>query len=242
MARKRRRNRPSPHGPNAEKVAKITQPRWTLPAYEIASTEQLQLLHDKSMQILEEGGIAFYDDESVRILQQHNVKVVDQVAYFDRAQVMEWLAKAPSQFVWAGRNPEHNVVMGGEHVIFAPVVGPPFVRDLDRGRRDGTLQDLNNFIKLSQTIPYLHTLGAEIVVPSDVPIAYRHLETMYSLLAYGDKPVMGIYHTGPISADAVQMAKIVHGEEILQQNHFLHGVVNVSSPRRLDDRMLGLAH
>ena len=30
---------------------------------------------------------------------------------------------------------------------------------------------------------------------------------MYSLLAYGDKPVMGIYHTGPIAADAVQMVK-----------------------------------
>jgi trimethylamine--corrinoid protein Co-methyltransferase len=240
MARKRMRNRPSPHGTNPDKVAKITQPKWTLPPYEIASTEQLQLLHDKSMQILEEGGIAFYDDESVRILEQHHVKVVDQVAYFDRAQVMEYLAKAPSQFIWSGRNPEHNVVLGGDHVVFAPVVGPPFVRDLDRGRRDGSLQDLQNFIKLCQLSPYMHSLGAEIVVPSDVPIAYRHLETMYALLTYGDKPVMGIYHTGPISADAVKMAQIMHGEETLQQNHILHGVVNVSSPRRLDDRMLGL--
>lgn len=240
MTRKRRRSRPSPHGPNPDKVAKITQPKWTLPPYEIASTEQLQLLHDKSMQILEEGGIAFYDDESVRILEQHHVKVVDQIAYFDRAQVMEYLAKAPSQFVWSGRNPEHNVILGGDHVVFAPVVGPPFVRDLDHGRRDGSLQDLQNFIKLCQLNPYMHSLGAEIVVPSDVPIAYRHLETMYALLAYGDKPVMGIYHTGPISADAVKMAQIMHGEETLQQNHVLHGVVNVSSPRRLDDRMLGL--
>ncbi|MCA9944116.1 MAG: trimethylamine methyltransferase family protein [Anaerolineales bacterium] len=240
MARKRMRSRPSPHGPNPEKVAKITQPSWTLPPYEIATTEQLQTLHDKSMQILEEGGIAFYDEESVRILEQHHVKVVDQVAYFDRAQVMEYLAKAPSQFIWSGRNPEHNVVMGGDHVVFAPVAGPPFVRDLDNGRRDGTLKDLNNFIKLSQTIPYLHSLGAEIVVPADVPIAYRHLETMYSLLAYGDKPVMGVYHTGPIAVDTLQMTKLVYGEETLRQQHVLHSVVNVSSPRRLDDRMLGM--
>ena len=240
MARKRMRKRPSPHGPNPEKVAKITQPKWTLPPYEIASRAQLQELHDRSMQILEEGGIAFYDDEAERILKEHNVKVVDQVAYFDRAQVMEYLAMAPSQFIWAGRNPEHNVVVGGDNVIFAPVVGPPFVRDLERGRRDGTLEDLNNFIKMCQAIPYLHTLGAEIVVPADVPIAHRHLETMYSLLAYGDKPVMGVYHTGPIGVDTLEMAKIVHGEADFTQNHYLHGVVNVSSPRRLDDRMLGL--
>ncbi len=240
MARKRMRNRPSPHGPNPDQVAKITQPKWTLPPYEIASTEQLQLLHDKSMQILEEGGIAFYDDESIRILEQHQVKVVDQIAYFDRAQVMEYLAKAPSQFVWNGRNPEHNVVLGGDHVVFAPVVGPPFIRDLDRGRRDGTLQDLQNLIKLSQTIPYMHSLGAENVVPSDVPIEYRHLETMYALLTTGDKPVMGVYHTGPIAADTLALAKIMYGEEALRQNHILHCVVNVSSPRRLDDRMLSM--
>ena len=240
MTRKRRRNRPSPHGPNPEKVAKITQPLWRLPTYDLASPEQLQRIHDKSMQILEEGGIAFYDDESVRILQEHNVKVVDQIAYFDRAQVMDYLAKAPSQFIWSGRNPEHNVVVGGDHVVFAPVAGPPFVRNLDRGRRDGTLEDLQNFIKLAQTIPYLQSVGTEIVVPADIPIAYRHLETMYALLAYGDKPVMGIYHTGPIAADAVQMAKIVHGEETLRQQHMLHCIVNVSSPRRLDDRMLGM--
>ena len=97
MTRKRMRKRPSPHGPNPEKVAKITQPTWTLPAYEIASTEQLQLLHDKSMQILEEGGIAFYDDESVRILQQHHVKVVDQMSYWDRAHVMECVVEGLSK-------------------------------------------------------------------------------------------------------------------------------------------------
>ena len=80
------------------------------------------------------GPFFVYDDAAVRILEQHQVKVVDQIAYFDRAQVMEYLAKAPSQFVWSGRNPAHDVVVGGDHVIFAPVAGPPFVRALDRGR------------------------------------------------------------------------------------------------------------
>ena len=33
---------------------------------------------------------------------------------------------------------EKNVEIGENYACFAPVVGPPFVRDLDGGRRDGT--------------------------------------------------------------------------------------------------------
>ena len=239
MTSRPRRSRAN-RGHAADTVAKITQPLWTLPAYDLVDEERLTLIHDKSMQILEEGGIAFYYDEALDVLRAHGVKVVDDVAYFDRAQVLEYIAKAPAEFVWSGRNPAHDVVIGGNHVVFAPVVGPPFVLDLDSGRRDGTLADLINFIKLSQMSPYLHTSGAEIVVPGDVPISYRHLETMYALLAYSDKPVMGVYHTGPIGKDIIEMAEIAYGAETVGRKHVLHGVVNVSSPRRLDDRMLGM--
>lgn len=236
---KRRRPRQD-EGHAPEQVAKITQPLWTLPVYELLDEERLQLIHHKSMQILEEAGIAFYDAESQALLRQHGVKVVDDIAYFDREQVMEYVGMAPSEFVWSGRNPENDVILGGDHVVFAPVAGPPFVVDQDHGRRDGTLQDMINFVKLSQLSPYLHSLGSEICVSADVPIAYRHLETMYALLAYGDKPVMGVYHTGPIAQDCVDMIKILYGEEALHEKHYLHGTVNVSSPRRLDDRMLGM--
>ncbi len=84
MAHPRRRRRArSPAGPAPEKVAKITQPFSNLPPYNLVNTEQLQLIHDKSMQILEEAGIAFYDDEAQKILRAHGVNVVDDVACFD---------------------------------------------------------------------------------------------------------------------------------------------------------------
>lgn len=240
MARRGRRER-TVNGSTAQRRPTAEQPVFTLPPYDLVDEERLQQIHDKSMQILEEGGIAFYYDEAQAILRAHGVDVgSDGVARFDRNLVMEYVAKAPSEFVWSGRNPQYDVHMGGNHVVFAPVAGPPFVRDLDRGRRDGSLEDLINFIKLSQTTPYLHTLGAEIAVPADVPIRHRHLDTMHALLTYGDKPVMGIYHTGPIALDALSMAEIMHGKSAMDSKHILHCVVNVSSPRRLDDRMLGV--
>ncbi|MCP4417464.1 MAG: trimethylamine methyltransferase family protein [Chloroflexi bacterium] len=236
---KRRRNRQNT-SQFAKKAAKITQPLCLLPPYEIVNSEKLQLIHDKSMQILEEAGIAFYDNEAQAILQTHGIKIVDGVAYFDREMVMAYLAKAPSQFTWSARNPERDVVIGGNHVCFAPVAGPPFVTDRERGRRISTHQDLINFLKLTQMSPYLHSSGSEIVVSSDIPIAYRYLEEMVAHFVYSDKPQMGIYHTGPIGQDSIELAKIAFGAEKLLQNHYLHCVVNISSPRRLDDRMLGM--
>ncbi|MCP4357018.1 MAG: trimethylamine methyltransferase family protein [Chloroflexi bacterium] len=237
VKRKRKRQR-TPQ--TSEKAAKISQPLCHLPPYEIITAEQLQLIHDKSMQILEEAGIAFYDETAQMILQAHGVKVVDDVAYFDRELVMAYLAKAPAQFTWSARNPERDVIIGGNHVCFAPVAGPPFVTDRDHGRRNSTHQDLINFLKLTQMSPYLHSSGSEIVVSSDIPVAYRHLEAKYAHFVYSDKPHMGIYHTGPIGQDTIELAKIVFGAENLLQKHVLHCIVNVSSPRRLDDRMLGL--
>ena len=217
------------------------QPYANVPTYDILTEEQVLQVHDKTMQILEEGGIAFIYDEAIDILRKHGAKIHnDYVVTFDRELVMEYLSKVPSQYTWSARDPNKDVILGDKYACFAPVAGPPFVQDIEHGRRPSTHEDYLNFLKLSHMTPYLHTSGAEIVVPSDIPITERHLETFYSNLTHSDKPTMGIYHTGFTGADSVAMAKIVFGEQAMREKHYLHCIVNVSSPRRLDDRMLSL--
>jgi trimethylamine--corrinoid protein Co-methyltransferase len=130
-------------------VAKMIQPVHNLPVYELATEEGLEIIHQTSMEILSEIGIAFYDDESQAILKENGVEVRDDIAYFDPAQVEELVAKAPSTFTQLARNPDNNVIIGGNHMCFAPVYGPPFVHSLDRGRREATLADFQNFVKLA---------------------------------------------------------------------------------------------
>ena len=57
------------------------------------------------------------------------------------------------------RNPERSVRFGGDATVFSPVGGPPFVYDIERGRRYGTLEDLQNFIKLAHMAPAIHFSG-----------------------------------------------------------------------------------
>jgi trimethylamine--corrinoid protein Co-methyltransferase len=236
--RERRRGRRRQRQTKETADAPIVQPRNPFPTYNLVDEERLDILHRASMQILSEIGIAFLEEEAQTILRQHGVTVRDGVAFFDPALVEEYVAKAPGQFTQLARSPEHNVVIGGNYVCFAPVYGPPFVYSQERGRREATLVDFHNFVKLAYLSPYIHHSGGTIVEPTDIPVATRHLDMIYGHIKYNNKPFMGGVMSGQHAADSVTMAEILFGAEAIRQNPALLSLINVSSPRRFDDRML----
>jgi len=221
-------------------VVKVIQPVNQLPLYNLVTEEALELIHQTSLRILSEVGIAFYDEEALQILREHGAEVSDDsVARFDPALVEEYLAKAPAQFTQLARNPDRNVTIGGRHVCFAPAYGPPYVYDLVRGRREATLADFENFVKLAFMSQYIHHSGGTIVEPVDKPVASRHLDMVYSHIKYSDKPFMGSVTSAENAADSVALAGILFGAEKIEEQPALLSLINISSPRRLDDRMLG---
>ena len=216
----------------------LAQPVNNLPVYELASAEALHKINDTSMLILEEIGIDFYDEEALAVLAAHGAVVKESTVYFDRKLIAEYIAKAPQQFTQLARNPARSVIIGGNHVTFAPVYGPPYVYDRAGGRREATLVDFQNFVKLAYLSPYIHHSGGTIVEPTDLPTHTRHLDMVYSHIRYSDKPFMGSVTSGPNAADSVALAALVFGADAIRVNPALLSLINISSPRRLDDRML----
>jgi trimethylamine--corrinoid protein Co-methyltransferase len=212
---------------------------YDLPVYELLDAEQLERLHLASMRILAEFGIDFYDEEVRAILKDHGVDVRGDTAFFEPALIEEYVAKAPGQFTQLARNPENNVVIGGNQIVFAPVYGPPYVRNLEQGRRQATLADFQNFVKLAYLSPYIHHSGGTIVEPTDEPVPTRHLDMIFSHIRYGDKAFMGSVTSAANAADSVAMAEILFGAEAIRVQPALLSLINVSSPRRFDERMLG---
>ena len=211
---------------------------YDLPIYELLSAEGVERLHRASMHILGELGIAFYDEECRAILQQHGARVDGDIVFFDEALIQRYVAKAPRQFTQLARNPQRSVTIGGNNVVFAPVYGPPFVQDLAGGRREALLEDFQNFVRLAYLSPYIHHGGGTIVEPTDEPVSTRHLDMLLSLIRYSDKPFMGSVTSGPNAADSVAMAEIVFGKQAIREQPALLSLINVSSPRRFDERML----
>lgn len=216
----------------------------TAPKYEYLPSEGIETIHDTSLRVLEEFGIAFNHDEAIDILEGAGCEV-DRDALpaplvkFPREFVMEQIAKAPGEFAIHARNPANTITMGGNHMVLAPVYGPPNVQDLDKGRREATMEDFRNFVKLAQYLPDLHNAGGVVCEPNDEPQMTRHLDMIQALLTLSDKTFMGNVVSAENANDTIEMASMVFGgREELAKNPVLLALINVNSPRLYDTRML----
>ena len=210
-----------------------------IPPLQWAAEAEIELLHTAAMDILENSGMAFMDAEALSLWQKAGAKVDHkaQQVWIDRGLLMELVEKAPASFTWHARRPENNLIIGENYINFAPNSSMPYVSDLDKGRRMGTLADYEKFVKLAHTIPFFHFAGGPLLEPQDVPISLRHLVRTRLMLQTTDKAIRGVAHGRVIPEDIVNMLKIVFGDPLPPA--VTGAVINVTSPLRLDDRMIG---
>jgi trimethylamine--corrinoid protein Co-methyltransferase len=148
-------------------------------------------------------------------------------------------ASAPSEFTQYARNPQRNVIIGGNRTVLVPAYGSPFVQCLDKGRRYATIEDFQNFVKLAYMAPALHHSGGTICEPVDLPVNKRHFDMIYSHIKYSDKPFMGSVTHPERAQDTVDMAKVVFGDEFVENNCVCVSLINANSPMTFDATMLG---
>ena len=141
---------------------------------------------------------------------------------------------APGQFTQHARNPVNSVEIGRKAMVFAPSYGSPFVMDLDKGRRYGTIEDFENLVKLAQSSPWLHHSGGTICEPTDIAVNKRHLDMVYAHMRYSDRPFLGSITAPERAADSIEMCRILFGSEFVDQNCVIMGNFNTTSPLILD--------
>jgi len=212
-----------------------------LTPFEVLDEEGLSLLEANADTILEEVGLEFRgDDEAIRLFREAGADVDGVRVRFPRGMCRQIVqATAPRQFTQHARNPANSVEIGGPHTVFAPNYGSPFVRDLDKGRRYGTIEDFRNFVKLAYMSPHLHHSGGTVCEPVDVPVNKRHLDMVHAHLRFSDKPFMGSVTAPERARDTVSMARLVFGDEFVDSNAVVLSLINANSPLVWDGTMVG---
>jgi trimethylamine--corrinoid protein Co-methyltransferase len=209
-----------------------------LPRYEILSEESMEALDRGWRRIVSEIGVEFILPEAVEEFRKAGQTVEDAVVKLDPEFVLEQVAKAPREFDLQARNPERTVRIGGEGMVFSAVYGCPFVRD-GFERRDAAMSDFENLVKLSQSFDQLDSPGGTICEPNDRPLDSRHLDMVFALQTYSDKPYMGSVTSGPNALDTIRMTEILFGSrEQIEETPATISLINANSPLRFDDRML----
>ncbi len=221
-------------------IQQLDQITRSIPVFEVLNDEGLEIIEANAEIILQEIGIEFRDDEeALSILRGAGADVDGVRVRFPKGLCRQLAATAPSSFVQQARNPARSVTIGGNQTVFAPVYGPPFVRDLVGGRRYATLEDFQNFVKLAYMTPVMHHSGGTVCEPVDVPVNKRHLDMLYAHMRYSDKPFMGSVTAPERAEDSVEMAKILFGAARVPAETVMTSLINANSPLVFDATMLG---
>src|ERR1700730_14093143 len=120
----------------------------TSKAYDLLTEEQVQQVPAHAVLILQEIGVAFLYPRALDAFRRAGLKIEDSRVHFEPAFIEEQIKKVPERFQVQARNPKNPVTIGGNYMVNAPVYGPPFITDLDRGRRGATIADFTNFDKM----------------------------------------------------------------------------------------------
>lgn len=178
-----------------------------IPTFNLLDEEGLDRIEHHADRILAEYGVEFRGDpEALRLFRDAGADVQGE-----RIRLEPGLAKAivqrttPKEFMHVVRNPGRSVRIGGQHTVFAPAYGSPFVRDLEGGRRYASLQDFVNFVRLAYLNEHLHVSGGTVCEPVDAPVNKRHLDMVYAHMRWSDKPFLGgiINVNSPLVYDGV---------------------------------------
>jgi len=209
-----------------------------IPNFEILNAEAIEIIETNAETLLEEIGVDFADNpRALALWREAGADVEGERVHIPRGLARQLCSTAPSTFTQIARNPERNVEIGGRNLVLAPVYGPPFVRDLEGGRRYGTIEDFRSFVKLGYMSKWLHHSGGTLCEPTDVPVNKRHLDMLLAHMTLSDKPFMGSVTEPSRAADSVAMTEILFGG--LDGRTAITSLININSPLTFDATMMG---
>ena len=220
---------------------------WQLPRYfdsptEPLSADQIEAMHEASLDVIEKIGIRFLNETALDHLQRAGCSIdrSDMNVKMDRHWVMEMVRHAPSSFTVTPRNPQRKITVGDGHFIFGQVSSPPNILDSQTGRRMGTREDFCNFLHLSQAFNCIHAIVGYPVEPMDLHASVRHIYATLDMLVHTDKVIHGYSLGQERIEDVMEMARIAAGvthEEFDATPHMFTNI-NSSSPLKHDYPML----
>jgi trimethylamine--corrinoid protein Co-methyltransferase len=231
-------------GRRAKRVAnEILQLPWCDVVNPYAPTEileagQVETIVNAACTVLRTQGMRFLDDKARTVLVKAGATVdeANRMIRFEPDFIREKLSTAPAEFSLRARNPERDLHVGGNHIVFSSVGGPAFVSDLDKGRRPGTYDEMCDFMRIVQSLNILHQEGGGVFEAMDLPAETRHLDLYLAQARLLDKNAQAYALGRERTVDAIEMTCIALGtdRDELTARPALLAVINTNSPMQLD--------
>ena len=211
-----------------------------IPNFEILNVEALEVIEHGAEDILAEIGVKFPDNEfALSLWKEAGADVKEDLVKIPKGLARQLCSTAPNSFIQHARSPAKSVEIGGKNLVCAPVYGPPFIRDLEGGRRYAEIADFEKLVKLAYMSKWVHHSGGTVCEPTDIPVNKRHLDMLFAHMTLSDKPYMGSVTAPERAEDSVEMSEIIFGKKFVSENTVMTSLININSPLVLDATMMG---
>jgi len=166
-----------------------------IPMYKVLNDEQIQDLHQGVLDVLWESGAKIYHEKALKVFKKAGCKVDndENLVKFPPNLIEESLRKCPSGFRVKSRNPEHDLVISPDHVVFFNFPGRDIV-DLDTWEsRTPTRQEHIDLVTVFDALPTVHFLNNYPYFGYEgIPEVMKEFEGAAIRLSYSTKITMEI--------------------------------------------------
>lgn len=218
----------------------MARPGPTGGQYRPLTEEQIQSIHQASLDVLDRTGIHVENERALGLYREGGARVTGQRVYVPPFMVAEALQKAPSRVLLAGRDPSQDVVLEGRRVYAGTGGSPTMV--LDPGAdtiRPGTLRDLADLARLADALEHCDFVVIPLY-PTDLLAEDVPVNRFYTCLANSTKHVMSSVQGAAGSLVGVRQVielgvMIAGGMESLRQRPIISAITSwMVSPLHLD--------
>ncbi|MEO1471675.1 MAG: trimethylamine methyltransferase family protein, partial [Pseudomonadota bacterium] len=217
--------------------AAYRQLRHPFPAVPVYTEDRVAAIHESALTVLEDLGMAVLAPEARALFREAGARVDEDTGLvrIGREIVEAALETAPPSIPLRAGAPHRDLTLELGTLVFQSGAGAPHAYDRLRGRRPGTLTEVEEMTTLLQAFDVLHMLspGTE---PQDVPVHLRHYATTRAVLTLSDKvPFVFARGRGQV-ADAFEMIRLARGldAEAFRAAAHVYTIINTNSPRTLD--------
>lgn len=205
---------------------------------EVISADQVETIIDTALEVLARQGMRFLEPNSRKLMREAGADVdeAEKIVRCDPDMVRELLQHAPAQFELRARNPQHDLVVGANNIVFGSVGGPAFCSDLDKGRRPGNYAEMCDYLRIIQSLNIIQQEGGGPFEAMDLPAPTRHLDLYLAQIRLLDKNCQAYALGGERTIDAIEMACITLGVDRaeLAKRPAVLAIINTNSPMQLD--------
>ena len=207
--------------------------------YRPLTQEQVETIHEASLQILETIGMGFEEglDHTAKMLADHGATVDAKTRRikFPRELITGEIAKAPSQVTLHGRDSKHDLDLTEDKVHLGTGGAAIKILDIDTGEaRSTTLADLYDVSRVVDQLDNIHFL-VRPCIPTDIPEDDYDINMYYTCMKATQKHVMSGVNNEEGLHNVIDMASIIAGSrEKLMEKPFISVITSFAiSPLKL---------